>query len=80
MAFVIGRYVLWVEGNLMAKACVNSMSIYGIKHVSVCCHSYSSTTPAKHFYKFYFTHCIHQQKLSFTALIILELFRIMLSK
>ena len=32
------------------------------------------------FYKFHFAHCIHQRNLSFKALMILELFRIMLSK
>ena len=36
------------------------------------------STCQQKFYKLHFTHCIHQQNLSFKALMILELFKIML--
>ena len=47
--FVIGRQVLQAEGNLMAKFYIHTMSIYGIKKFSVCCHGNSFTTAAKIF-------------------------------
>ena len=47
VAFVIGRLVLFVDGSLMAKVYIHTMSIYGIKQFSVCCYGSSFTTGVK---------------------------------
>ena len=56
------------------------MSNCGIQQFGICCHGSSFTTAAKVFTSSVFAHYIHQPNLSFNALTILELFRIMLSK
>ena len=61
------------------KSYIYSMSMYGIKQVSVVAIVTTLSWQQK-FFKSYFTQCIHQPNLSFIALMILELFRIMLSK
>ena len=49
------------------------MSIYGNEQLSVCCHVNNFTTATKIFTS---SDCVHQPNLSFKALMILELFRI----
>ena len=78
MAFVIGRGVLLVGKTLLTNVYVGKMSIYGIKQFSVCCHGSNFNMAAKP--TFCFTHCIHQPNLSFMALMILELCRMVFFK
>ena len=57
---------------------IHTMSSHGIQEFSVCCHGNNFTTATKAFKSSASLYCIAQSKNSLKAVMILELFRIML--
>ena len=50
--FMIGRYALYIERNLVTKFSFQRRSIISIKQVSICCHGYKFIMANKNRYNF----------------------------
>ena len=77
---MIAKKVLSVEANLMTKVHIHAMSTSTELSILVFVSMITALTGHQKFCKSCFPHCIHQPNVSFKALMLLGLFRIMLSK